>query len=215
MGIDRRTPPQAAGSLAGALCLAVLGMLAGAASHAAPPVAGCGPLCGAWKLDAAASDDPKARIDTAVAGFKEPKQPRRPRPSMRDLDDSYIPPAEPLHPGWTMRDELRDELRVEVAIPEQLTFAAEGADIVLTEGTRRPRRVQPDEPYSRVDTHGIATIRTRWSSAELSISESYDRGNSRQETYGIERATGRLVVTRTLKRERMPKLIIKSVYVRG
>jgi hypothetical protein len=214
MGIDRRTPPLAAGSLTGPLCLALLGLLTAPAGHTAP-IIGCGPLCGAWKLDPGASDDPKARIETAVAGFKEPKQPRRPRASMRDLDDSYIPPAEPLHPGWTMRDELRSELQTEVAIPEQLAFAAEGKDIVLTEGTRRPRRVQPDEPYSRVDTHGIATIRTRWSSAELSISESYQHGEGRSEAYVIERVTGRLIVTRTLKRERMPKLIIKSVYVRG
>lgn len=193
------------------LAALALGLVLAAPAGAVPS---CGALCAGWQLDPSASADPKAAIDTALAGYKEEK-PRRRRPPPSDfaglakaeLDDSLGPMHE-----RPMRDELRQQLTRQLTVPETLHISQAGDEILIDEGGKSPRRFDLEESYSRVDSVGTAEVSARLSGNSFTVRENYKRGRDNRETYEFDAHTDRLVVTRTIARPSMPKLVLKSVY---
>jgi len=175
----------------------------------------CGRLCAAWQLDAAASGDPQAAIDTAVAAYKE-EQPKRRRFSGSDiaaltkaeLEDSLGPMRE-----RPMRDELRKDLSRLLVIPATLRISQSGDEVKLDEGRGGPRSFDLDEAYSRVDEVGTAEISAQLKSDGFSVREKYKKGRgSNREAYQLEPRTDRLIVTRTVSRPKMPDIVLRSIY---
>ena len=175
----------------------------------------CGRLCAAWQLDTAASADPQAAIDTAVAAYKE-EQPKRRRYSGSDiaaltkaeLEDSLGPMRE-----RPLREELRKDLNRLLVIPATLRISQSGDEVKLDEGRGGPRSFDLDESYSRVDEVGTAEISAQLRPDGFSIREKYKKGRgSNREAYQLEPRTDRLVVTRTISRPKMPDIVLRSIY---
>ena len=198
-------------SLRHALSGLLLGIVLATNADAAPT---CGRLCAAWQLDAEASTDAKAAIDTAVAGYKEEK-PKRRRGSPSDfaslakaeLDDSLGPMRE-----RPMREELHKELTHLLVIPESLRISLEGDDVLVDQGHGGPRRFDLDDSWSRVDELGTAEISAKLGSGGFVVREKYKRGRSNREAYVVDTHNDRLVVTRTIVRPKMPDIVLRSVY---
>jgi hypothetical protein len=196
-----------------ALLALLLGATIALEAGAATPV--CGRLCAAWQLDAAASSDPQAAIDTAVAAYKEEKPKRHRAPASdfaalarAELEDSLGPMHE-----RPMRDELRKELTQLLVIPGSLRIILVGDEVRIDEGRGGPRRFDLGESYSRVDDLGTAEVSAQLQGTGFRIREKYTKGRgSNRETYQIEARTDRLVVTRTIERPKMPNLVVRSVY---
>jgi hypothetical protein len=175
----------------------------------------CGRLCASWQLDAAASGDPQAAIETAVAAYKE-EQPKRHRYfgsdiaalTKAELEDSLGPMRE-----RPMRDELRKDLTRLLVLPATLRISQSGDELRLDEGRGGPRSFDLDEPYSRVDEMGTAEISAQLKRDGFSIREKYRKGRgSNREAYQLEPRTDRLVVTRTVSRPKMPDIVLRSIY---
>ncbi len=199
MGLHRRMLLRAAGS---ATLVAWLAPLLAAAP------AGCGVLCGNWQLEPGTSDDARVAVDTAVAHYKPPRVPRM---GPNDLE----PPPELLDQGRTPREELREELQSAAAVPGALRIEGSGSDILLSEPPASARRFRLDEPYSRIDANGIATVRARWNRGALDIEDRYARSERTLISYALERESGKLVVTHTIRRQRVPAIVFRSVYIRS
>jgi hypothetical protein len=175
----------------------------------------CGRLCAAWQLDAAASGDPQAAVDSAVAAYKEEKPKRRHAPgsdlaalAKAELDDSLGPMRE-----RPLREELRQQLAGLLVIPPTLRISQAGDEILLDEGRHSPRHFDLDESYSRVDDLGTAEVTAQLKSDGFTVREKYNKGRgSNRETYQLEAKTDRLIVTRTVARPKMPDLVLRSIY---
>jgi hypothetical protein len=197
---------------AGLLLALGLGLGCVTALQAATPE--CARLCTAWQLDEAASGDPVAAINVALAGYKEEKLRRRPAPpsdlaglARSELDDSLGPLRQ-----RPQREELREQLTHLLVIPQQLRVRVEGDEVLIDEGRGAPRRFDPDEPYSRIDALGTAKISAQWQHGSFVIREGYKRSRNNRETYVVDPHGDRLVVTRSVERPAMPDLILRSVY---
>jgi hypothetical protein len=191
-------------------------LLAGTAASTAM-AADCGELCGRWRLDPAASDPVEARLDAALAAYRESRH-------HVDNSDPYSLKGaaeqelrESLGPinDRPDRDELRTQLLAVLTPPETLQITLAGQEILLGADDRAARRYSPGEPHARVDAFGTATIKTAFSAGKLTISEKYDRKREYVEAYGVVRADGTLVVTRTISRPGLKPLVLRSVYRPG
>lgn len=196
------------------LALCGLGLLLPlSAAQAGTPV--CGRLCATnWALDPAASTDADEALDDAMDDYKDEKLKRRRAPSgdyaaiaKAELDDSLGPMRQ-----RPVREELRQELQRRLDIPKTLHVTQDGNNLLLDEGRGTPRRFDLDESYSRVDSVGTAEVKSRWSSGSFTVTEDYRKGRSNREAYAVDGKGDRLVVTRTLSRPGLPKIVVKSVY---
>jgi hypothetical protein len=192
------------------LCALLWGTVPAAAAPAR--VQPCAP-CGQWQLDPSASEPVQPAIDAALSRYKEPR--RRPVRAPRgdivaetqaEFENSLDEPV--AGPG--RRTRLREELARLLRAPDALELSSTGAD-VLIQGGGGARRFTPGEPHARVDGRGTARISAQWRGKTLSIAETYDRRTSNREVYAIEGNT--LVVTRTIERQGLPDVTVRSVYV--
>jgi hypothetical protein len=178
--------------------------------------AGCGSLCGEWRLDATASDSSEQLLDSAFQQFKEPKV-RRPQIPSTDNIDALGKAADEQALGPILdrprSRELREELRQVIQQPRSLTISADADDIrVAGDGAAR-QSVTPGERSTRVDRYGSARIDARWRGALLAVSEKYDRRNQQETTYTLG-SDGALRVQQVIARSGLPRMTLRSVYRR-
>jgi hypothetical protein len=194
---------------------ALLLLFAGAT--AAVPAADCGPLCGRWRLDPAASDPVEARLDAALAAYREARERHN-----NDTPHSLNAAAEaelrdslgPIN-DRPDKDQLRTQLLSVLTPPETLQITLAGQEILIGADDRPARRYSPGEPHARVDAFGTATIKTSFSPGRLTINERYDRKREYLEAYAVAHADSSLVVTRTITRPGLKPLVLRSVYRPG
>lgn len=176
----------------------------------------CARLCGAWRLDPAASTDVTAAIAMTVESYKEDK-PRHAR-GLNSNDIAVLARAEieeslgPLH-SRPQREELHEQLQRQVRVPGTVSLRLDDDVLVVDEGGSSPRRFEPGRPYSRVDAVGTARISIRFKGPVFEVIEDYGKGRSNRETYTADSKGNRLVVTRTIARPGMKDLRIQSIYV--
>lgn len=189
--------------------------LAFAATAGAATTPSCKP-CGAWQLDAAASDDVDRALDRSFAEYKPPrlKRMRAPRGDIEAETAAEFEYQLDRMPGPEDRPQLRAEVARLVASPKTLRLSEERSDIVIEAVGGPTRRVSPGEPHARVDSLGTARIKSRWRSGALTIEEDYRRGTVNRETYTVDNA-GRLKVTRSVSRPGLPTVTVHSVYQPG
>lgn len=200
----------------------LLAIAATAASLAAPllPAAqalDCGALCATWALDEGFVDDTTARIDAALASYREPR--RAPRIRFDPLHDE--PGDEPgsesprADAGPQRRQDPRNALRQEVEgllrAPARLSISVEGQDVVLSAPPQSARRFSPGEPHARVDAAGIARIRTELGNGRLVITQRYDRHHLFRQAFTVQR-DGHLEVTREVRRPGLKTLQSRAAY---
>lgn len=183
-------------------------------ARAATPV--CGSLCGDWRLDAAASDQPQQLLDAAFQQFKEPKV-RRPHIPNTDNIEALGKAADEQALGPILdrprSHELREELQRVIQQPRSLGITADQDDIRIAGDGSARQSVTPGERSARVDSYGSARIDTRWRGAQLAVSEKYDRRNQQETTYVVG-ADGALRVQQVIARPGLPRITVRSVYRR-
>lgn len=173
----------------------------------------CDKLCANWALDAAASTDVSAAIDAAVESYKEEKIRRiRSGNDIASLERAEL--EEGLGPmrSRPQREELRTQLQHQLKVPTQLRLSVNDDVVLVDEGGTSPRRFEPGQPYSRVDSIGTAKITIRLQGSVFEVVENYGKGRSNRESYAVADKGVRLTVTRTLSRPGMKDIKIQSVY---
>jgi hypothetical protein len=173
----------------------------------------CDKLCASWVLDAAASTDVAAAIDAAVDTYKEEKVRRiRSGNDIASLERAEL--EEGLGPMRLrpQREELRTQLQHQLKVPAQLRLSLNDDVVLVDEGGTSPRRFEPGQPYSRVDSIGTAKITIRLQGSVFEVVENYGKGRSNRESYAAADKGARLTVTRTLSRPGMKDIKIQSVY---
>jgi hypothetical protein len=191
--------------------------MAGAAAPAAMAI-DCGALCGrGGGLYPAARDPVEARLDAALAAYRESRHREdNSKPySLKGAEEQEL--LESLGPinDRPDRDELRTQLLAVLVPPETLQITLAGQEILIGADDRTARRYSPGEPHARVDAFGTAKIKTELSQGKLTISERYDRRREYVEAYGVQRAEGTLIVTRTISRPGLKPVVLRSVYRPG
>ena len=173
----------------------------------------CDKLCASWVLDPTASTDVAAAIDSAVDTYKEEKV-RRPRSGNDIASMARAELEEGLGPmrSRPQRDELRTQLQQQLKVPEKVRLAVDDEVVLVDEGAKSPRRFEPGQPYSRVDSVGTAKITIRLQGSVFEVIENYGKGRSNRESYAAAPKGGNLIVTRTLSRPGMKDIKIISVY---
>lgn len=198
--------------------IALLALLCLAASAApAAPAPDCGALCGRWTIDPDASDSLEARLDAALAAYREARQ-RRPEENPRNLNAAAEAELrESLGPITDRpdRDQLRRQLLAALKPPETLQITQAGAEVLIGADDRTVRRYSPGMPHARVDALGTAKIKVTLAPGKLSISERYDRQRENLETYTVQRADGSLLVVRQISRPGLKPLQLRAVYRPG
>jgi hypothetical protein len=178
---------------------------------------GCARLCGKWVLDPAQSDSVAAVLDSALAGYKEPK-PRRGRmpPPNDPLRTVQIEAEESIGPIFDRpyKDELRAELLALMKPPVTLSISEMDDEVILQGTGPLQRRVAVGRAHSRVDSLGTAKIRVSWKADALIISESYDRKRNQVETFAL-RKDGTLLVTQQVQRPGTRPIKVRTFYRRG
>jgi hypothetical protein len=199
------------------LLLGALAALAGCGGPrlaAEPPAASLTALQGAWRLDAAASDDAGAIIAAALpkprragsaaaggpgaasgagpAGRDEPSAARRSRRGgPADLLRAFVQPAVLLRVGGTPREV-----------------------VILQDGSRRSFTPGDDRPYSITDRYGTRTVQAGWERDEFVVF-SRDRGGLEcVERFRRGAAPDTLLASVTLKARGLPTVRVQSTYRR-
>jgi hypothetical protein len=175
----------------------------------------CRDLCQAWRLDETASDNIVAAVESAMKGYKPPKDQRR-RISGGDSVEAMTRAADeealgPIHkrPG---SDILRDDLLQSLLQSRKLVLAPKGRDIAITRDTGTPQALSIDQPYARVDDFGTAKIRSEWQQDQLVVTETYDRRRKLQRSFRFDKKQASLVLTQAISRPGLAPLKVTSVY---
>ena len=113
------------------------------------------------------------------------------------------------------REELRTQLQQQLKVPAQLRLSVNDDVVLVDEGGTSPRRFEPGQPYSRVDSIGTAKITIRLQGSVFEVVENYGKGRSNRESYAAPDKGARLTVTRTLSRPGMKDIKIQSVYAQA
>jgi hypothetical protein len=202
--------------------LAVLMFVAFPAVAAQP--AGCGSLCGNWRLDTTISAAVAPAVDAALRSYSDPRI-RRPTRSQRSREGNLETTVEQIDAAMEnslgpmidrpIRADLRAELMSLLTPPAQLSLESRGAEISIKGDGQLTRKISPGTEKTRVNAEGSATILATWKSSRLTITERYDRKRRYNETYVLQAADGTLVVTREVQRPGMKSLRIQAVYRRA
>jgi hypothetical protein len=191
-------------------------------------------LSGSWRLDAAASDDPDAKIGhaTSVAQAKLRKALSRygygPDSADRDMppsdsssdapDYSYDTPGDryggPGRVGPDFRG-LKTRLHQALTPPTELRLAVDGDLVTITDEPLPPRDYRLNERLSRFDEYGSASITTTWAHDQFVLKSKYSSHASRTETYQVDPASGQLILTQLFVDPTVGKITIRSVYRRS
>jgi hypothetical protein len=110
------------------------------------------------------------------------------------------------------REQLRTQLQGQLRVPEHVRLSVDDDVVLVDEGGKTPRRFEPGQPYSRVDSIGTAKITIRLQGSVFEVTENYGKGRSNRESYAMAPKGGQMVVTRTLARPGMKDVKITSVY---
>jgi hypothetical protein len=187
--------------------------LTGLARAATTPPA-CASLCGDWRLDPAASDQPGQLLDTAFLQFREPKARRQSIPNTDNLEAlRKAADEEALGPilSRPRSRELREELNLAVRQPRNLKISGDAEDIRISGEGAPSMSITPGEHSTRVDRYGTARIESRWRGTQLSVREKYDRRNQQETTYAAG-SDGTLRMTQVIVRPGLPRISVRSVY---
>jgi hypothetical protein len=204
------------------LCAALL-ILAFPAGAAEP--AGCGTLCGNWRLDTTASTAVAPAVDGALRTYSEPRAKRAqrtqryddgsPQSTAEQIDDAMERSLGPIF-DRPDRADLRTELMSLLSPPVLLNLDARGTDLLIQGDNQLARKLSAGTPRTRVNANGTATILATWKKSDrLTITERYDRKRRYYETYALQPADGSLLVTREVQRPGLKTLRIQAVYRRA
>jgi hypothetical protein len=197
------------------LLLAVL-VTCGIPVHAAT-LPDCSPLCGAWELDQAASDPLESTLDAAFAKFKEPRPKDKSEFRVGNIESmSRAADEDALGPLYERphADELREELLRTLTAPGKLELSIEGKDFLVAIDGRKPTRLSPGVPHSRVDYYGTAEITMEWRQQQLIVTERYDRKRQYTRNLAMRHSDGAMVYTQQITRQGIPALTLRSIYRR-
>jgi hypothetical protein len=195
-------------------------LLAGLLLHAAvaaPAAPACAPLCGAWVLAPAESEDPDKALEQAFARYKDPRPHRMHSANSssiesmtRAADEDSLGPIVDRPP----RDVLKEKISQTLQIPRTVNIGARENQILIGDDNLTPASFEPGEAHARVDAEGIARIRCEQRNGVLTISESYDSRRQYSRTFALQNHGNSLLVTRVITRPGLPRISLRSVYRR-
>ena len=181
-------------------------------------------LDGVWQIDAAASDDFDARLQTMAEQLRARRGGRRSGAgdggTGRQADRGAADGADYGLPGLTdelppeSRDELRERLGETFRPPARLRIETLGDEIVMRGDTPPERRFRLLETVTRMDISGTSTISTRWSGAVLQVDSRYTNRSRSQWRYAVDRSGSVLNVTLQFSDGGLGKLELHSTYRR-
>jgi hypothetical protein len=191
-------------------------------------------LTGRWQLDAAASDNPDAKISAAIdqAESKLRKRLANAGYSQYDSGPDSGPQAGHRHgsgaPGGGAElngdeysqtgyigpdfDQLHRNLQHALASPATLTIDVKPDSVRLAGNGAPPRDYPADDTFTRIDEYGTARIDTNWSGTTFNLRARYANRATVTESYTADAHAGTLTVTRHLTDPVVGKLVVRAVY---
>jgi hypothetical protein len=199
-------------------------------------------LSGHWKLNASLSEDPHAAVEVArkemdAQGKKDKNKKgglfrRNKPPVMRGPDEGgRLPPGESVPPEGPDRqpDDAQgngesadgpgardyDPLEAAITTPEEFAIQQESESFVLLlkESTDTCKPKQPGTVST--PEAGLAKRACGWDRNAFVVELNPAHGPLLTTRYELDKASGRLFVTSSLKGERLPKIEVKRVYERS
>jgi hypothetical protein len=192
--------------------LVALVLLAGlaACSHLSETPAHAASISGEWVLDPASSDDFDALLRQAIETQDKKLRKRMRVPSIGDHDVpplGMLPPEEPELIHARLTEELRpgDTLKI-VWLEGTLQISANGEPA---------RSFVPGRTASRIDVAGAGQITTGWDGDQFRVRTKYGSSELRVQSFSIDAASGRLIVTLSVRSDALNKLDVTSRYHRA
>jgi hypothetical protein len=202
----RRAPLRASRVLAAA---ALLGCLSGC-SHLSESPAHAASISGEWVLDPASSDDFDALLRRAIEA-QDKKMRKRMRPVLVGDHDvpplGILPPEEPELVHARLSEELRPGDTLKLAwLDGTLQISANGEPA---------RSFVPGRSASRIDVDGAGQIASGWDGDKFQVRTKYGSSELRLQSFVIDNASGRLIVTLSVRSDALNKLDVTSRYRRA
>ncbi|MGA3156615.1 MAG: hypothetical protein ABSE43_03500 [Steroidobacteraceae bacterium] len=203
--LHRRPSP-----LAGSLLLAAAALLASlaACTHLSEAPSHAASIAGEWILDPASSDDFDALLRQAVDA-QDKKLRKRMRPI--SVGDHDVPPLGLLPPEdpELIHDRLAEQLRP----GDTLKLEWLDGTLQLSANGEPARSFSPGRTASRIDVAGTGQISAGWKGDLFQLQTKY-QGDVRVQTFSVD-ASGRLIVTLSVKSDAVNKLEVTSRYHRA
>ena len=199
-------PFRASALLAAAALLASFG----GCSHLSETPSHAASITGEWVLDPASSDDFDALLKQAVDAQDRKMRKRMRVPSIGDHDVpplGMLPPEEPELIAQRLSEQLRPANTLKVGWLEgTMQISADGEPA---------RSFVAGHSASRIDVAGTGQITSGWSGDQFQLKTKYGGGDVRVQSFAIDGATGRLIVTLSVRSDALNKLDVTSRYHRA
>jgi len=196
------------GSVTALLASVLLGALA-ACSHLSETPSHAASISGDWVLEPANSDDFDALLRQAIDTQDKKLRKRMRMPSVGDHDVpplGMLPPEEPERVHDRLAEDLRPGNTLKISWLEgTLQISADGEPA---------RSFVPGHSASRIDVTGAGQITSGWDGDHFQVRTKYS-GELRLQSFAIDAASGRLIVTLSVKSDALNKLDVISRYHRA
>jgi hypothetical protein len=186
----------------------LLGGLA-ACSHLSETPSHAASITGDWVLDPASSDDFDALLRQAIEAQDKKLRKHMRVPSVGDHDVpplGMLPPEEPELIHDRLAEELRPGYTLKLSwLDGTLQISADGEPA---------RSFVPGRSASRIDVAGAGQISSGWNGDRFEVRTKYS-GEVRLQSFGMDAASGRLIVTLSVRSDAVNKLDVTSRYHRA
>jgi hypothetical protein len=201
----RPTPLRAGTAL---LASALLGSFA-ACSHLSETPSHAASITGDWVIDPAASDDFDALLKQAIAAQDQKMRKRMRAPLVGEHEVpplGLLPPEEPELVNQRLAEQLRPASTLKLGwLDGTLQISGDGEPA---------RSFFPGRSASRIDVAGTGQISAGWDGDRFVVRTKYAGSELRLQGFGIDPASGRLVVTLSVKSDTLNKLDVTTRYRR-
>jgi hypothetical protein len=196
----------------GATRLALAALLAtlAACSHLSESPAHSASIAGNWVIDPASSDDFDALLKQAIEAQDQKlrKRMRVPNYSDREVPPlGMLPPEEPEVIAGRLADQLRPAHTLKLDwLDGTLEISGDGEPA---------RSFFPGYKASRIDVTGAGQITAGWDGDRFVVQTKYAGSELRVQSFAVDAASGRLIVTLSVKSETLNKFLVTSRYQRA
>lgn len=206
----------------------VLGLASACASTTTAPAQPH--IAGQWQLDPAASEEPDAKIEPAIATAESKLRKRLVDAGFSQYDaggsGSKRHGGEASSSGAALNGDeysqtgyigpdfagLRLELRQILSAPRLLTIAVQPDFVRLSADGTPSRDYPPGDEFTRIDEYGTARIEAEWSGDAFVLHAKYASHATVTERYSTDVRTGALIVERNVADPIAGKISVRSVY---
>jgi hypothetical protein len=191
------------------LASALLGALSGCSHLGENPAHGAS-IAGNWVLDPAGSDDFDALLNQAIEAQDRKMRKHLRAPSYSDHD---VPPLGMLPPEET--DVIEQRLSEQLRPAHTLKVDWLDGALEISGDGEPPRSFFPGTSASRIDVTGAGKITAGWDGDRFVVQTKYAGSELRVQGYAVDAASGRLVVTLSVKSDALNKFLVTSRYRRA